>query len=280
MEGNIRKFQAFVTSARVGSFTRAAEEMGCTQSTVSRMVASLEADWSLQLFHRRGAALILTSEGRELLNDASRMCRSYDELFQHVESLHGLDAGSIAIAAPSSIVALRLAKPLGEFVSAHPGVRVDIMETTYGEAASLMEKDQVDLAFVPHRMRGEGLECSLFERDEIVIVAPPGHFSASGPVSMESLIDELFVADTETAPLLQRELHHSNIRCVTSNTAAILAMVEAGLGISMLPSLALEGSNSRLDVRHLETPAWRSMFLVHHSKDEMGVAARTFLEML
>ena len=61
MEGNIRKFQAFVTSARVGSFTRAAEEMGCTQSTVSRMVASLEADWSLQLFHRRGAALILTS---------------------------------------------------------------------------------------------------------------------------------------------------------------------------------------------------------------------------
>ncbi len=164
-------------------------------------------------------------------------------------------------------------------MSAHPGVRVDIMETTYGKAASLMEKEQVDLAFVPHRMQGEGLECSLFERDEIVIVTPPGHFSASGPVSIESLID-VFVADTETAPLLQRELHHSNIRCVTSNTAAILAMVEAGLGISLLPSLALEGSNSELDVRHLETPGWRSMFLVHHSKDEMGVAARAFLEML
>lgn len=57
-------------------------------------------------------------------------------------------------------------------------------------------------------------------------------------------------------------------------------MVEAGLGISLLPSLALEGSNSELDVRHLETPAWRSMFLVDHSKDEMGVAARAFLEML
>lgn len=111
-------------------------------------------------------------------------------------------------------------------------------------------------------------------------MAPPGHFSTPGSVSIDSLIDELFVADTETAPLLQRELHHSNVRCVTSNTTAILAMVGAGLGISLIPSLALEGSTRQLDVRHLETPTWRSMFLVHHSKDEMSVASRAFLEML
>lgn len=280
MEGNIRKFRAFVTSARVGSFTRAAEELGCTQSTVSRMVASLEADWRLQLFHRRGTALVLTSDGRALLDDASRLCRSYDDLFQHVESLQGLNSGSIAIAAPSSIVALRLAKPLGEFVRNHPGVQVNIIESTYGEAESLMEKDQVDFAFVPHRMQTEGLECSLFERDELVVVAPPGHFSKPGSIPIESLIDELFVADTETAPLLQRELRHSNVRCVTSNTTAILAMVEAGLGISLLPSLALEGNNTQLDIRHLETPTWRSMYLVHHRRADLGVAARTFLEMM
>ena len=280
MEGNIRKFRAFVTSARVGSFTRAAEELGCTQSTVSRMVASLEADWQLQLFYRQGTSLVLTNDGQALLDDATSLCHAYDSLFRHVESLHGLDSGSVAIAAPSSIVALRLAKPLGSFVRKYPGVQVSIIESTYGEAESLMEKDQVDFAFVPHRMKAEGLECSLFERDELVIVAPQNHFSQPGAIPVESLIEEMFVADTETAPLLQRELRHSNVSCVTSNTTAILAMVEAGLGISLLPSLALEGSDTRLDVRHLETPAWRSMYLVHHRHDSLGKAAQVFLDML
>ena len=136
------------------------------------MVASLEADWQLRLFHRRGTALVLTSDGEAVLEDADRLCRSYDDLFRHVESLRGLSGGSIAIAAPSSIVALRLAKPLGAFVRSHPGVQVNIIESTYGEAQSLMEKDAVDFAFVPHHMQTEGLECTLFERDELVIVAP------------------------------------------------------------------------------------------------------------
>ena len=280
MEANIRKFRAFVTSARLGSFTRAAEELGCTQSTVSRMVASLEADWQLRLFLRRGTALALTSDGQAVLEDADRLCRSYDELHRHVESLRRLDSGAVAIAAPSSIVALRLAGPLGAFVRSHPGVQVSIIESTYGEAQSLMEKDGVDIAFVPHPMRAEGLECTPFERDELVIVAPRGHFAQPGAIPVESLLDEMFVADTETAPLLQRELHHSNVRCVTSNTTAILAMVEAGLGISLLPNLALEGCEDRLDVRHLKTPAWRSMYLVHRRTPDLSATARAFLDAL
>ena len=57
-------------------------------------------------------------------------------------------------------------------------------------------------------------------------------------------------------------------------------MVEAGLGISLLPSLALEGSDTRLDVRHLQTPAWRSMYLVHHHAADLSAAARAFLDAL
>ena len=268
MEGNIRKFRAFVTSARLGSFTRAAEELGCTQSSVSRMVASLEADLQLRLFLRRGTSLVLTSDGEAVLEDAERLCRSHDDLMRHVESLRGLSSGTVTIAAPSSIVALRLARPLGEFVRRHPGVQVNIIESTYGEAQNLMERDEVDLAFVPHHMRAEGLECTMFERDELVIVAPRGHFTQPGAIPVESLIDEMF------------ELHLSDVRFVTSNTTAILALVEAGLGISLLPSLALEGGDTRLDVRHLQTPAWRSMYLVHHRPADLSAAARAFLEVL
>ena len=97
---------------------------------------------------------------------------------------------------------------------------------------------------------------------------------------MNDLINERFIADTETAPLLQRELTKLQIHCETSDITAILAMVEAGLGVSLLPSLALERAGFDLDVRHLEHPAFRSIYLVRRRTVDLSIAARAFLEYL
>ena len=89
-----------------------------------------------------------------------------------------------------------------------------------------------------------------------------------------------FIADTETAPLVQRKLQGPCIRCQTSNIAAILAMVEAGLGVSLLPSLAIERADYDVDVRHLANPAYRTLYLVRRRLTDMGLAARAFLDYL
>ena len=155
---------------------------------------------------------------------------------------------------------------------------MNINECTYGEAERLLLGGAVELAFIPNRLEDQGFISSVYDKDEIVVVAPPGHFAPEpASIPVETLLGERFIADTETAPLLQRELKAPRINCETSNITAILAMVEAGLGVSLLPSLALERTGFSLDVRHLATPAHRELYLVRRRTADLSLAAQAFL---
>lgn len=278
MEANIHKIGAFVATARLGSITRAARELGCTQSTASRMVSSLEEEWGVRLFERRGPQLSLTGEGERLLRAAREVIAACDGLDRCVRGIAELEVGSVDVAAPSSVVSQRLAGPLGRFVADHPRVEVNLYETTYDEAECMLRAGRADLSFVSTRLEGDGIVSTPFVRDEIVVVTPRGHFAdAARSIPIRQLLDERFIADTETAPLLQRELTSPCIRCQTSDITAILALVEAGLGISLLPSLALERAERRVDVRHLEVPAYRTIYLAHCAHEGLAPAPAAFL---
>ena len=137
------------------------------------------------------------------------------------------------------------------------------------------------MAFIPSKLEGEGFISSAYDKDEIVAVTPPGYFpQVPIEIPVDALLGERFIADTETAPLLQRELKGPCISCKTSNISAILAMVEAGLGVSLLPSLALERTNYDIEVRHLSHPASRVLYLVRRRTTEMSLAAQAFLDYL
>lgn len=281
MEANIHKFQAFVKAAECGSFTRTAQELGYTQSSVSRMVQGLEDDWGVRIFERTGGTVRLTKEGEKLLPEAQNVVHSYERLAMRVDDINGLESGAIGIAAPSSIVSWKLAKPLGAFVAAHPNIEIDIAESSYAEAERLLQTGSVDIAFIPKKLDAETFSSELFYRDEIVVVSKKGHFDSSvASIPISQLVDERFIADTETAPLLQKELKHAVVRCETSDFNAILSLIDAGLGISLLPMLALNHLQSSLDVHHLEIRAFRTMYLVHRTSQNLSLAALTFLNYL
>lgn len=281
MDPSIRKIEAFVAASRAGSITAAARELGLAQSTVSRAVSSLEEEWGVRLFDRRGPELRATPDGRCLLADAQAVCDAFGQLERHVGAVRDLDDGILGIAAPTSIVAMRLPGPLGRFVADHPHVEINISECTYGEAERQLLDGAVELAFIPAAPDEGEFVSALYDKDELVVVAPRGHFSPGAEaVPIESLLDERFIADTETAPLLQRELTDLRIHCETSDITAILAMVEAGLGVSLLPSLALERTGFDVDVRRLEQPAYRVLYLVRRREADLSVAARAFLSYL
>lgn len=278
MEPNIHKFQAFVSTAKLGSFTGAAAELGYTQPSVSRMVSGLEDEWGVRLFVRHGSYVSLTPEGKAILPAAEETCIAYERLNDCVSNLRGLEVGSLRIAAPTSVVARCLPGPLGRFVSDHPKIKIHIVECTYGEAARLVSADEADLAFIPEKIDREGFTSTLYLSDEFVVVAPRGHFpSKPERVAIQSLVNERFVADSETAPLLQRELTNTVQHFDTSDFTAILSMVEKGLGVSLLPSLALEGNKYDLDVRRLEQPARRNIYLVRRNDHDLSLVASTFI---
>ena len=76
MDSSVQKVRAFEAAARLGSMSRAAEELGVAQSTLSRSVASLEQSWGVRLFDRHGPMLSLTRDGERLLPDARALCEA------------------------------------------------------------------------------------------------------------------------------------------------------------------------------------------------------------
>ena len=187
----------------------------------------------------------------------------------------------MSIAAPSSIVSWKLARPLGAFAEDHPNIEIDITESTYGEAEKLLTEGAVDVAFVPKKLDPASFSSKLFHKDEIVVVSKRGHFGEGrSSIPIDLLKDERFIADTETAPLLQKELRHAVVRCETSDFNAILALIDAGLGISLLPMLALGKLPDTLEIHHLEIRAFRTMYMVHRLGQGLSLAALTFLNYL
>lgn len=281
MEANIHKFQAFVKASECGSFTKTAQELGYTQSSVSRMVQGLEGDWGVRLFERSGGAVKLTKEGEGLLPDVQNVVHSYERLQMKVDDINGLESGTVSIAAPASIISWKLGEPLGAFAADHPNIEIDITETTYGEAERLLGDGEADIAFVPKKLPADLYDSELFHKDEIVVVSKKGHFAPGrSSIPISELVDERFIADTETAPLLQKELRHATVRCETSDFNAILSLIEAGLGISLLPMLALGHIPDALDVHHLDIRAFRTMYLAHRKPQNLSLAALTFLSYL
>ena len=261
MSDNINKYRAFLEAVRRGSFTKAASALSCSQSGVSHMISDLERLWDVSLFERGGGSVVLTRRGEELLPLVEGLCRSYDRLHLKLgESCESLP--SVRIATTSSIAAYRLPRPLGSFVAENPQLRVDLRLGTYAEVERLVLEDEVDLGFLPNVAGREDLLARPFDRDEIVAVLPVRHRLASrARVGIEELADEEFVADAETVPPLQADLRHLRVRFETADVTVILSMVESGLGVSLLPSLALERCPFDVLVRHLANPAYRTTYV-------------------
>ena len=261
MSANINKYRAFLEAARRGSFTKAAGALGYSQSGVSHMISDLERLWGVRLFGRGGGPVVLTRRGEELLPLVEELCRSYDRLQLKLDEADE-DLPSVRVAATSSIAAYRLPRPLGLFVAENLLIRVDLLLGTYAEVERLILEDEVDLGFLPNVAGREDLLARPFDRDEIVAVLPERHRLASrARVDIEELADEEFVADAETAPLLQADLRHLRVRFETADVTAIISMVESGLGVSLLPSLALERCPFDVIVRHLDNPAFRTTYV-------------------
>lgn len=126
METNLHKFQAFTSAAYHSSFTVAAEELGCTQSSISRMVASLEKEWDVRLFNRHGGYVSLTPEGKTLLPVAEEVCQAYSKLSNQVNRVSAIEMGNLVIAAPSSFLSRTLPSHLKKYMTDHPNIKVEV----------------------------------------------------------------------------------------------------------------------------------------------------------
>ena len=100
---SLQKYVAFLKTVELGSISLAAEQMGYTQSAVSRMILDLEKEWGMELLHRSRAGIALSSVGEHLLPAIRSIVADCEELKFAVNELHGLHTGLVRVGTFTSV---------------------------------------------------------------------------------------------------------------------------------------------------------------------------------
>ncbi|MGN0837774.1 MAG: LysR family transcriptional regulator [Pyramidobacter sp.] len=285
MDMNIQKYLAFVKTAEYGSFTKAAELLDYSQSGISRMIGDLEREWNVILMERGRSGTKLTSDGIKLLPYAKSLCAEYEKMQTEVDELNGIQSGLIRIGTFASVAEHWLPNIIRAFQKDYPGIDYELLLGDYAEIEQWIADGRVDCGFTSLPAR-PGFDTLFLEQDRLVAVLPENHRLAGlEKVSLAELCSEPFMlldkdSNTGIAGLFSQCGLKPDIRFTTWDDYAIMAMVESGLGVSILPELILKRVPWHIAVRELEIPAYRKIGVALRDRRSASRAVRRFLDYL
>lgn len=280
---NADKYEAFLLAADSGSITAAAEALGYTQSGITRMIQSLEAELGLKLFLRTKKGVSLTENGKRLLPYFREISRNLRSIGQVSTEIKGVVQGSISIGSCYSIASSMLPELIKGFQILHPGITVNLMENGNDALRRFLLERSVDLCFCIDPEMPDVEWTELF-RDEIVVWLPPGHPAAKkGYMELWELEKEPFIhtqpgQDTEIDRLLSGNGIKPDVRFTTLNAFTTYNMVAAGLGISVDQSLRSRDWADNVIKLPLRPRRYEAFGIAVPSGAEASPATRRFME--
>ena len=281
----MKRLIALQKIVELGSFTKAADKLGYTQSAVSQMIASLEEELSIKLLYRSRIGIRLTLEGEELYPFIQRTVLQYQAMQEKADEIKGLETGIIRIGTISSISCHWLPGLIKHFQELYPKVRFVLHQGDYTSIPEWVRTGEVDFGFVnPDAV--SGLETQFIKEGELRAVVPADHRLANhASVTLEELSKEPFLLLEEgnlSEPLEAfRQLGlEPDITLRVHDDYSILSMIETGLGISILPELVLRKTNYEVAILPIEPAVTRKIGLVMKEKQSLPIACKHFIAFL
>lgn len=279
------RYLALQKIVELGSFSRAAKALGYTQSAMSQMIASLENELSIKLFNRHRTGAKLTLEGAELYPYIERMIYQYRAAQEKAREIRGLETGVIRMGTLASISAHWMPGLLRGFQAAYPGVEFVIHQGDYTSIQEWIKTGAIDFGFVSPKAVS-GLETIVLKEGAMLAVLPEQHpLAEKEVVPLAELAAEPFILLEEGhyyEPLesFQAIGVRPNVKYTIHDDYAIMTMVEAGLGVSILAELILHRTNYRLALRPTEPPVSRTIAIGYKDKAALPMACKRFIEYL
>lgn len=246
-----------------GSLTAAAEALGYSQPAVSQQLRRFEDRTGIALVERVGRGIRLTQSGRVLARHANAVATALEAAAGELAEIRGLRAGRVRLVAFPSASATLVPRLIATLGAAHPGVAVTYVEAEPPEAVAAVRADRADLAITfsypgdrddPHRASARGLDVRAYGEEPIRLVLPARHpAAASDVVDLAALRDDPWIAGCPRCRGHLLELADAagftpRIAFETDNFVAVEGMVAQGLGVALLPALALDASPRHPDV--------------------------------
>ena len=268
-----KKLEALATAVQTGSFTRAAEVLGYTQSGLTHMMNSLEKDIGFPLLVRSRTGIRLSAAGQRVFPMIQDLLRADETLEREIRLINTRREETIRVASYASIAMHWLPEIIQRFRDNHPDVAVDVQMGSVEEVYHWVQEDKADMCFA--------LDWTHLRNDPLLVILPPDYdMQGRESLKVQSLQGMDFLMPS---PGFYLDIMHAlgdvkpNIRETHVSDSVIISMVEHGLGASILSELVLKGRRDNVVAVPMDPPAARELGIAVRSKKELRPMARRFI---
>jgi DNA-binding transcriptional LysR family regulator len=286
MTVQLRQLQYFAAVAETRHFTRAAEAVHVAQPSLSKQIHTLERELGTPLFRRARGNVTLTAAGETLLPLARRILADADSARIQVQELAGLGRGRLRLGATPSLATVLLPDVVRRFCRAFPGIDIFVEERGGRDLVRLLAQGELDLALiiVPLQTRDPALATTAILREPLVVAAPAdGSLVRARSIRVRDLARHPLVIFREgydlrevTLTACRRERIEPRVAVEGGELDAVLAFVEAGLGIAVVPSMVVEGRPRLRRIPFVPPGISRTIALAHRRDVDPPAAATAF----
>lgn len=260
MKPTLRQFEVFVAVAQAGSVSRAAENLGLSQSAMSNALMALEEQLDIQLFDRVGKSVHLNELGRQLLPRAADLVERANEIESMLHGRKGF--GQIRVGAGLTIGNYLATLVVAAFLDRHSGCRVHLDVRRSPAIIDAVAALELDLGLIEGGCEHAELHAEPWIQDELTVFCTPDHPLADRPASAGDLAKLKWILREKGSNTratfdraMGRHLSKLDVRLELEHTEAIKRAVESSLGVGCLSRLALKEAFRRGSLKPIQTPS-------------------------
>lgn len=279
----MKRYLVLEKIVKYGSFSKAADDLGYTQSALTQTIASLEDELGFKLLRRSRTGSSLTDEGKELFPLIEKTIFQYRAVIEKAKDIKGLKTGIIRMGTVGSISVNWLPTIIKKFHQQYPDVEFIISQGDYTLTEEWINTGAIDFGFVISNNDTSDLEITLLKHDNFVAILPEGHpLSEKSVISLKELRDEpLIMLDMGKYSLVEqafkREHITPNVRYKLHDDYGIMAMVEAGMGVSLLADMITKRTDFKIVKRPVDPPIFRDISIGYKDKAGLPLASLKFI---
>lgn len=277
-----KKLEALAAAAEHGSFTRAAQQLGYTQSGLTHMMNSLEREIGFPVLVRDRRGVHLTPAGQRILPMVQQCLAANQALEREIAMINSHQEDTIRVGSYASIAMHWLPELIEQFRRRHEGVGVDVQMGSVKEVYRWVREGKVDMAFTS-RQENSTLDWTPLKPDPLLVILPRD-FDTGGAASLDVRRlegQEFLMPSLGFHRDIMRALERCGVTPIIRDTqvsdTVIISMVEHGLGVSILSRLVLKGRSDDVLALPLDPPAVRELGIATLPKKDLRPLVKRFI---
>lgn len=280
---NLFQIEIFIKVVDIGNFTKAGELLGMTQSGISHNISSLESELGIILLNRGRNGISLTDSGERIIRNMRNILTEAESIKQETASILGIKKGKIRIGSFSSFSSKMIPTIMSSFRKEFKGIEIEFYEGSYEQILRWVEDGKVDIGFTSLNRSTVGLDCIPLIKDRFVLIIPNDHrLREYEQVKVEEIGEEDFImprsgCEISIQAYLKEQGVSPQVQLSAVDNQTIIAMVREGLGLTIIPELALANDSIDLMIKPLVPEPSREIVLITKPHKTLPPVVRAFI---